>query len=558
MANLKATDKAAADTTTNSWLAMIVIVLAQIQMAFNVNAIPVSVGVISEEFNTSATTVGTALVVYSLVVAAFVLLGSKLGKLIGVRLVFQVTVLAHGAAMAMMALSTSANMMINAQALAGLAAAALVPTLVVLIANNYHGKRQAQALGILAGSVPIAGALAFFFAGYLATAFSWRYSFGSLAFLSILVFLLSFRLSPVPRQQGVKIDFIGAVLAAVGIILISLGFNNLNSWGVVLAKPAAPIALLGLSPAPMMIVAGVVILQGFLAWSSKREAGGEAALLSLEVLDSRTEHAALITLLIIGATGSAVNFLIPLYIQIVQEQTSLFTAVAIVPYTLSIATAAMLIVRLYDRFTPRLIGMAAFILVSIGLTVLAFTIQNQWGTPLVIFGLILVGLGEGALITLLFNVLVTASRKDLAGDVGALRGVVNNLATAVGTALAGALALGLLTLFVTSRLASANLPEALKVNFDPYSVDFVTNTQLESTLDDFDATPQQVSEAVAINTDARLMALKASFLILGAVTLLAIYPASGLPNYVPGEISAVVEEKPTRRGRKKPAATTST
>jgi hypothetical protein len=136
--------------------------------------------------------------------------------------------------------------------------------------------------------------------------------------------------------------------------------------------------------------------------------------------------------------------------------------------------------------------------------------------------------------------------------------VVNNLATAVGTALAGALAFGLLTLFVTSRLASANLPEALKVNFDPYSVDFVTNTQLESTLDDFDATPEQVNDAVAINTDARLTALKASFLILGAVTLLAIYPASGLPNYVPGEIPAVVEEKPTRRGKKKPAATTST
>ena len=37
-------------------------------------------------------------------------------------------------------------------------------------------------------------------------------------------------------------------------ILISLGFNNLNSWGVVMAKDAAPISLLGLSPAPFMVL----------------------------------------------------------------------------------------------------------------------------------------------------------------------------------------------------------------------------------------------------------------------------------------------------------------
>jgi MFS family permease len=107
------------------------------QMAFNVNALPVSIGPISEDLNTSATAVGTALVIYSLFVAAFVMLGAKLGKLFGARLVFQVTVVAHGLAMGMMAFSTDSGTMNSAQAVAGLAAAALVPTLVVLIAANY-------------------------------------------------------------------------------------------------------------------------------------------------------------------------------------------------------------------------------------------------------------------------------------------------------------------------------------------------------------------------------------------------------------------------------------
>ena len=59
--------------------------------------------------------------------------------------------------------------------------------------------------------------------------------------------------------------------------------------------------------------------------------------------------------------------------------------------------------------------------------------------PLVILGLVILGLGEGALLTLLFNVLVSASPKHLAGDVGALRGTANNLSTAMGTALASAI-----------------------------------------------------------------------------------------------------------------------
>ena len=92
-----------------SWLPLVVILLAQIQMAFNVNAIPVSIGPIVDELEVSPTSVGTALVFYSLFVAAFVMLGAKLGKVFGHRLVFQATALAHGAAMAVMALSTSAE-----------------------------------------------------------------------------------------------------------------------------------------------------------------------------------------------------------------------------------------------------------------------------------------------------------------------------------------------------------------------------------------------------------------------------------------------------------------
>jgi predicted MFS family arabinose efflux permease len=553
MTKEKTSNKPAAAETA-SWLALGVIVLAQMQMAFNVNAIPVSIGPIVDDLETSATAVGTALVVYSLFVAAFVMLGAKLGKMIGAKLVFQVTVLLHGAAMVIMALANDASDINTAQALAGLAAALLVPTLVVLIAANYHGSQQAQAFGILAGSPAIAGALAFFVAGFLGTALSWRWSFGLLAVVAAVVFVLSFRLEAVPRQKGVRIDFVGAGQAAAAIMLIMLGFNNLNNWGVLLAKPDAPFTILGLSPAPLAILLGLMFAQAFFVWAHRRVEQRKTPLVALEVLDSRPERAAMITLLIVGAVGPAVNFLIPLYIQIVQDQTSLFTAVAVVPYTLAIGAAAMLSVRLYSRFTPRVIAVIAFSTVAAGLIFLAYTIRGEWGTPTVVLALILTGFGEGTLITLLFNVLVSASPKALAGDVGAWRGVANNLSTGLGTAFAGLAAVSLLSMFVLSSLAASTIPQSLKVQVNLDQIDFISNPQLETVLSETTATPKQVAEAVAINAEARLQALKVSFLILAGFSLLAIFPAMGLPAYRPGEVPAEGTSLKDRfRRKKKPA-----
>jgi len=534
---MTAKSNAVAKAVQASWLPLAIIVLAQLQMGININALPVSLGPIIEDINAPATSVATALVLYSLFVAAFVMLGAKLGKMFGERLVFQVSALAHGGAMALMAVSVSAETMNTAQAIAGLAAAALVPTLVVLIAANYRQRQQEQALGILAAIPAVASGLTFVVAGFIATALSWRVSFWLIFAISILVFILSFRLQPIPRSKGISIDLVGVVLSALAIACILFGFNNLNTWGLIAAKEAAPISLLGLSPAPFLIALGIVFGQAFFVWSERRAADKKTPLLALEVINSTEQRAAVGAFLVAGGIGSVVAFIIPLYIQIVQGQTPLFTSVAIVPYALTVAAAAILSVRLYDRLPPRRLGVISFSLVAVGSTLLAFTISNEWTTPVVILGLAIVGLGEGTMLTLLFNVLVSSSPKELAGDVGALRGVVNNVSSALGAAFAGVVAVGLLSLFIVSAFNQSNLPEILRseINFD--KIDFVSNDQLKAVLDQTSATPAEVDEAVLINAAARLRALKATFLILAALALLSIFPSLRLPGYKPEELS---------------------
>ncbi|MGL4262895.1 MAG: MFS transporter [Afipia sp.] len=527
---------------------MIAIALGQMIMSFNVASLPVALSGMVKSFGVPPTTIATGIVAYSMLVAGFVMLGAKLVQRYGPPRVFRAAVVVFGGASALMTLSPTANLMITAQALCGAAGAVIVPALVALIAENYKGSQQATAVGALGSARAAAGVLAFVIGGVLGTYIGWRPAFGILIAVSAIVFLLSFRLKSSDGLPEVKIDLIGVLLAASAIVLISFGFNNLNRWGLGLATNSAPFNFFGASPAPIMIVAGIVLGQLFLMWTHKRQEAGKTPLLALEVIDSPKERAAVYAMFAVVALEAMLNFAVPLYIQIVQGRSPIATAIAMMPFNLTVFFTAMLIVRLYGRFTPRQIGRYGFILCTIGLLWLAFVVRNDWSAVPVLFGLVLFGIGQGALVTLLFNVLVTASPKELAGDVGSLRGTTNNLAAAIGTAVAGALLVGLLSAIVLGGVAaSPKLTPELQAQVDLDSINFVSNDRLQTVLASTTATPAQVAEAVRVNTESRLRALKIGLLIMAGIAMLAIVPAGGLPNYIPGELP----DSTGRRDKKK-------
>jgi predicted MFS family arabinose efflux permease len=522
-----------------SWVPMIAIALAQVIMSFNVASLPVSMGGMVKSFGVPPTTVATGIVAYAMLVAGFVMLGAKLCQRYGATRVFRAAVIVFCISQVLMTFSPTATLMIVAQGLCGASASVIVPSLVALIAENYKGQQQATAVGALGSARAAAGVLAFVIGGILGTYIGWRPVFGILIAVSAIVFLLSFRLKSDEGQPDVTIDMVGVVLAAAAIILISFGFNNLNGWGLALATPNAPFSVLGLSPAPILIVVGVVLGQAFLMWTRRRQQAGKTPLLALEVIESPEERAAVYAMFSVVALEAALNFTVPLYIQIVQGRTPIATAVAMMPFNLTVFFAAMLIVRFYDRLTPRQIGRYGFILCTVALVWLAFVVHNDWSEIPVLFGLVLFGIGQGSLVTLVFNVLVTASPKALAGDVGSLRGTTQNLASAVGTAVVGALMVGLLSAIALGGVAaSPKLTPELQAQVDLDSINFISNDRLQEILAGTTATPAQVAEAVRVNTEARLRALKIGLLVMAGLAFVTILPASRLPNYRPGELPA--------------------
>jgi MFS family permease len=509
---------------------MVAIALGQAQMSWNVSALPVSVGGIVETFGVAPTTVSTAIVLYSLAVAGFIMGGARLGRRFGTGLVFRLGTGVFLLAMLTMALSPSVAVMMAAQLAGGLAAAAVVPMLVVLIALHYEGRQRAQAFGWLGGIAAVTVAAGFLIGGAVGTYFGWRWTFALALPLSAAALVLSRRFDATRGDPTIRVDMAGLALTVVGTVCVAMGFNSSARWGIFGATSHAPISLAGFSPSLLLIAGGLALFYWFFRHTAAREARNLPVLVSLEVFKQRGQKPALLSLHATELAGSAMLFLVPLYIQVVQGRSGLQTSAAMAPYQLAVFAAAVLIVTLYARFSPRRLASAGFLLMAAGLAILGLAMRNVWGDFAVVAALLVGGAGQGALMSMLTNTLVNGTPAAHAGDAGAMRGAVINLSAGVGTALAAAISVAFLTSGIDRKLDGHALAETEFVNrLDLTEVRFVSNDELQAVAERHGATHEEAEYAAMINEAARLKALKYSFFCLSLIAILPIAVAFFLP-----------------------------
>jgi MFS family permease len=510
---------------------MVAIALGQAQMSWNVSALPVSVGGIVTTFGVAPTMVSTAIVLYSLAVAGFIMAGARLGKRFGAGLVFRLGTGVFLLAMLAMALSPTAGILLAAQLACGLAAAAIVPMLVVLIAVHYDGRQRAQAFGWLGGIQAMAVAAGFLVGGAVGTYFSWRWTFALAMPFSAAALLLSARFQLTRGDRSIRLDAGGLALTVAGTSCVAMGFNSSATWGILGATSHAPFSLAGYSPSLLLVTIGLALFVWFFRHTAVREALGLPVLVSLEVFRQRGQKPALLSLHATELVGSALLFLVPLYIQVVQGRSGLQTSAAMAPYQLAVFAAAVLVVALYARFSARSLASVGFLLMAAGLLLLALTMRNVWGNFAVVAALLVGGAGQGALMSVLTNTLVNGTPEAHAGDAGAMRGTVINLSAGIGTALAAAISVAFLASGIDRKLDGSPLAQTEFVNRIALTqARFVSNDELLVIAERYGATPEQAEEAAVINEAARLHALKYSFFCLSLIALLPVAVAFFLPS----------------------------
>src|SRR5699024_7911244 len=159
-----------------------------------------------------------------------------------------------------------------------------------------------------------------------------------------------------------RIDLVASVLIGAAVVMLTLGFNNLNAWGLVVAEDTAPLSILGLSPAPVLVVLGLVLGQLFFLWTRRHMQQGRVPLVDLIVMGRGWRRCVIYAVFINVAMEEAVNFTVPSYILVVQGRTALDTALAMMPFNLTVCVTATLIVRFYQWFAPRTIALFSIVL----------------------------------------------------------------------------------------------------------------------------------------------------------------------------------------------------
>ena len=160
------------------WLPLVILASAQFIMVLDSSVMNVSISQIVADLNTTVTGVQSAITMYTLVMAAFMLVGAKLGDILGRDRAFGLGLAVYGLGSLITALSPNLTvLLIGWSGIEGLGAVLVIPAIAALTAANYEGKERAFAYGMIGGAAGAAIAAGPLIGGYVTTTWSWRYVF---------------------------------------------------------------------------------------------------------------------------------------------------------------------------------------------------------------------------------------------------------------------------------------------------------------------------------------------------------------------------------------------
>jgi EmrB/QacA subfamily drug resistance transporter len=543
------------------WLPLAILGAAQFVMVLDSSVMNVSISQIVADLNTTIQGVQAAITFYTLVMAAFMLVGAKLGDLFGRNRIFAVGLGVYGVGSLTTALSPNlAVLLIGWSLVEGLGAVMVIPAIAALIVTLYEGKDRALAYGLIGGVAGAAVAAGPLIGGWVTTTFSWRWVFVGEVVVVAAILLVRGRMPTAPREgQRPRLDLVGAALSAAGLGLIVFGVLQSSTWGWI--EPHNPPSIggheltpLGFSVVPFLIVGGLGLLIAFASWEERCERIGRDTLLDRSLLRIEQLKAGLSTLGLQQLVLMGTFFVLPVYLQVVLGLDAFETGKRLFPMSIAMLVAALGGPRLAERFAPRTVCQIGLAAVAVAAFVLLGTIDvdlNRWGFAV---GLTVFGVGAGLLISQLGNVIMSSVDPSRTNEAGGLQGTAQNLGASLGTALIGAVLLtGLTSGFVARIQTSSDLPQraqsqisaaASEKGLEVVPVDDVEQAARDAGLSRADA------EAVATSYgEALLEALKRS---LGAVAVLALLGLR-LTRKLPGRLPAPRSET-VAAPRERPAA----
>ena len=525
---------AAADPQSNAAKVVLASLAAgQFVMALDSSVMNVSIPVVAADVGTDVTGIQTAITMYTLVMAAFMITGGKIGAMIGRKRAFTIGCVVYACGSLTTALSQTLPMlMFGWSLLEGLGAVLILPAIVALVASNFAREERPRAYGLLSAAMAIAVAAGPLIGGVCTTYFSWRWVFFGEVIVIAGILAFSKRMADTPPEEGVTLDKVGAALSALGLGLVVYGLLRSGTWGFIEPKPTAPVWL-GVSPAFWLMLGGGVLITLFFGWEKRMVAEGREPLVDPALFKVVHLRVGLIAFFFQFLLLLGLFFLMSLFLTVALGLSAIATGIRLMPMSIMLLLAAVGIPKLLPNASPRRVSRAGFVSLAVGLAVLVALLDVGSGAEIVTWPLMLAGFGAGALASQLGAVTVGAVSDERSGEVGGLQNTATNLGSSIATALLGAVLISALTTTFVSGLAEnpdvpASVTENAEVQFAA-GVPFVSDKDLAAALEEANVPPTTADAIVEENTAARVRALQVSFALLALFAVAALPVAGRLP-----------------------------
>ncbi|HEY4278037.1 MAG TPA: MFS transporter [Conexibacter sp.] len=410
--------------------------LAQFICSFAGSNMNVMINDISNDLDTTVKGVQTAITLFLLVMAIFMIPGSKLTDRWGRKRCFNGGLLLYGVGAVVSAVSPGLGVLILGNSIfEGIGTALLIPPVYILATMAFSDvTSRARAFGMISAAGGVGAAAGPLIGGLITTGISWRAAFVFQALIVAAIIALGRRIEdPLPADPARPFDTRGAVLSAAGMFFLVFGILQAGSSGLLLV---------------IFLALGVIFIALFLLHARAEEQAGKEPLLSLGLFKNRTSNLGLVTQNIQWLLLMGITFVVSVYLQTVRDFNAIQTGVIFTAATVGILASSLAAERLARRHAQRTLIRAGFIVTIVGIGLLLALVSASDHNVAFVPGLLLIGLGVGVMLTPSVNLVQSAFPEQQQGEISGLSRSISNLGSSFGTAIAGTI--------LVSDLASGN------------------------------------------------------------------------------------------------------
>jgi MFS family permease len=399
--------------------------LAQFICSFAGSNMNVMINDMSEDLDTTVQGIQVAITLFLLVMAALMIPASKLTDLFGRKRLFTLGLAVYGVGALISAIAPNLGVLILGNSiLEGIGTALLIPPVYILTTLRFRDLRErARAFGIISALGGMGAAAGPLIGGIITTAIDWRAAFVFQALVIVVIIVLARRVEdPLAPDPTRSFDVAGAVLSAVGLVALVMGILALDD--------ALPLAI-------ALLAFGAAMLAWFMFRSARLERAGKEPLVSPSLFRNRASDTALLTQMLQWMMLMGVSFVVAAYLQVVRGYNAIETGIIFSAATVGLLASSLSVGRLVRRFAQRTLVVAGFVLTSVGIAALIFTVALLPGAWAFAPGLLGIGLGLGLMLTPSVNLVQSAFPEEQQGEISGVSRAVSNLGSSLGTAVAG-------------------------------------------------------------------------------------------------------------------------